>query len=88
MALVMPADPSTITGTLKNQYTFGTIDMKFIPQFFKLLWKVCVAGLCCFCTSAKKINGLLAMGVFNCVVLFCPFLINLDRGCFLTPTKV
>lgn len=34
MALVMPADSSTMPGTLKNQYTFGTIDMKFIPQFF------------------------------------------------------
>ena len=37
MALVMPADPSTITGTLKNQYTFGTFDMKCMCIFSALV---------------------------------------------------
>ena len=61
VAVVMPADPSTITGTLKNQYTIGTFDMNGMLHFFQLLFKVYVSGLRCFYMLAKIINGLLAV---------------------------
>ena len=64
MALVVPAHPSTITGTVKNQYTFGTFDIKCMLDFLALCNRFVSRSV----VSAPhfEINGLLAMGVFNC----------------------